>query len=109
VQPTLERLVVRSLNVILNDITSEELDKKKMKVLEEDVEKLQRLMTLGKKLNLGLVLYQAQEVYFNFLHKHLLSLSLTSIIEEKEPEKLGEIHSEFFSVYQKNYPLLKLG
>lgn len=109
VRPTLERLVVRSLNVILNEITSEELDTKKMKVLEEGVEKLQRLITLGKKLNLGLVLDKAQEVYFIFLHKHLLSLSLTSIIEAKEPEKLGEINSEIFSVYQKNYPLLKLG
>lgn len=63
---TLEQLILRSLWHLLHDANPA--------TLEVDIQKLERMISIGDRLNLGLVLDRCQELYFNCLHKQIVPL-----------------------------------
>ncbi|WP_225913914.1 DUF3536 domain-containing protein [Leptolyngbya ohadii] len=64
IKQTLERLILRSLWNLLNNLNSE--------TIATDAAWIDRLIALGTQLNLGLSLDRVQELYFRHLHGHIL-------------------------------------
>ncbi|MEP0853822.1 DUF3536 domain-containing protein [Funiculus sociatus GB1-A4] len=63
-KPTLEQLILRSLWQILHDSNPA--------TLSADVQRLERTIEVANKLNLGLSMFRAQELYFNCLHNQIV-------------------------------------
>ncbi len=63
-KPTLEQLILRSLWHLLHDSNPA--------TLSADVQRLERTIEVANKLNLGLSMFRAQELYFNCLHNQIV-------------------------------------
>ena len=63
-KPTLEQLILRSLWHLLHDSNPA--------TLSADVQRLERMIEVANKLNLGLSMFRAQELYFNCLHNQIV-------------------------------------
>ncbi|MGK7919044.1 MAG: DUF3536 domain-containing protein [Trichodesmium sp.] len=105
VKESIERLIVRSLRHILYDNQPDNL--------ELDIQALERLIEIGNRLNLGLSLISAQEIYFQSLESQIVPLCLgyiqrvnhTQIQPNIEPEIPGETTWELPQIRK----LLQLG
>ncbi|MBD1836329.1 DUF3536 domain-containing protein [Cyanobacteria bacterium FACHB-472] len=82
---TLEQLILRSLWQILHDSNPA--------TLSADVQRLERTIEVANKLNLGLSMFRAQELYFNCLHNQIV------------PQLSSETNSDSSHLHQ----LLRLG
>ncbi|MEL6496439.1 MAG: DUF3536 domain-containing protein [Cyanobacteria bacterium J06623_7] len=69
--------------------------------IEADVARIQRAIVLGEQLQLGLALYEAQEIFFNCLHQYILP---NCLVDPINPDR----HNCRWEVTQMK-PLLKLG
>jgi hypothetical protein len=78
---TLEQLILRSLWQLLHDSNPA--------TLEVDIQRLVRLIDLGSKLNLGLALDRAQELYFSCLHSQIGSECM-QVMQAESPYKAGD-------------------
>jgi len=78
VKESLERLIVGCIRHILYDNEPDNL--------ELDIQGLERLAELGNKLNLGLSLVGAQEIYFQSLESHIVPLCLGCIQKRNNPQ-----------------------
>ncbi|NEQ77442.1 MAG: DUF3536 domain-containing protein [Okeania sp. SIO2C9] len=78
VKEALERLIVSSLRHILHD--------NKHHNVEEDIYNLERILEVGDRLNLGLSLTNAQEIYFQSLESHIVPLCLGYIQRRNNAE-----------------------
>ena len=67
---TLERMILRLLWHVLHDSHSP--------ILEADIQRLERLIEVGDRLNLGVSLERCQELYFNCLHDKIVPRCLQS-------------------------------
>jgi alpha-amylase/alpha-mannosidase (GH57 family) len=63
-KPTLEQLILRSLWHLLHDSNPA--------TLSADVQRLERTIEVANKLNLGLSMFRAQELYFKCLHNQIV-------------------------------------
>lgn len=63
-KPVLERLIYQSLSQTLQVTPEQSIE------LEAAIEGIERLIKLGQKLNLGLVLYRVQELYYDYLSQY---------------------------------------
>ncbi|MEP0877872.1 DUF3536 domain-containing protein [Funiculus sociatus GB2-M2] len=84
-KPTLEQLILRSLWQILHDSNPA--------TLSADVQRLERTIEVANKLNLGLSMFRAQELYFNCLYNQIV------------PQLSSETNSDSSHLHQ----LLRLG
>ena len=73
---TLERLILRSLWHLLHDANPA--------TLEMDIQRIERMIDVGEKLNLGLCLERAQELFCNYLHNQLVPNCLLAEVN-REP------------------------
>ncbi|NET46807.1 DUF3536 domain-containing protein [Okeania sp. SIO2B3] len=78
VKEALERLIVSSLRHILHDHEHHNV--------EEDIYNLERIIEVGDRLNLGLSLTNAQEIYFQSLESHIVPLCLGYIQRQNHAE-----------------------
>nr|WP_256386660.1 DUF3536 domain-containing protein [Hydrocoleum sp. CS-953] len=104
VKESLERLIVNSLRHILYDNEPENL--------ELDIQGLERIVEVGNKLNLGLSLIGAQEIYFQSLESQIVPLCLGCIEKRNNPQlqqNVGDIGVEKTWELPQIRKLLQLG
>jgi len=78
---TLERMILRSLWQLFHDPDSD--------TLEADIQRLIRLLHIGRQLNLGLALDRAQELYFTCLHSQI-GPQCIQLMQSDSPYKAGD-------------------
>jgi alpha-amylase/alpha-mannosidase (GH57 family) len=94
---TLEQLILRSLWHLLHDANPV--------TVQADIQKLERMIDVGKRLNLGLILDRCQELYFSCLHSQIIPQCKLAIPAADSSKPGSEPHRDVNHLRH----LLKLG
>jgi alpha-amylase/alpha-mannosidase (GH57 family) len=78
----LEQLIMRLLWQLLYDTNGS---------FNADIQRLQRLITVGDQLNLGISLQRSQELYFSCLHSQILPLCLSTLANEEDTTQCRQL------------------
>lgn len=96
---TLERMILRSLWYIMHDGNS---------AVSADIKRLERMIEVGERLNLGISLERCQELYFNCLHSRIVPRCLSAQASSKNGGQVCATSETKLDLSQ-SHQLLRLG